>query len=215
MARLGRWVAGVLLLGACGGEAENPDVAVRVDSVVLDERVGSPVVVLLEREGERSLPIWIGLAEAQSIAAEMEQVRPERPNTHDLATRLIRGLEGEVERVVVTELRGGTYYATIFLRAHGRSIEVDSRPSDAIAIALRTGAPLFARDDLLSSEGEGGSDPGQRIRFVPHARPGVTPATPGPGPAIQERIRPAVPARWSPLRRPAPCASPGARTGFL
>jgi bifunctional DNase/RNase len=186
MARLGRWVAGILLLGGCGGgDAANPDVAVQVDSVVLDERVGSPVVVLLEREGERSLPIWIGLAEAQSIAAEMEKVRPERPNTHDLATRLIQGLQGEVERVVVTELRGGTYYATIFLRAHGRSIEVDSRPSDAIAIALRTGAPLFARDDLLSSDGErGGSNPGQRIRFVPPGRPGVAPATPGLGTAI-------------------------------
>jgi uncharacterized protein len=177
MSRLGSWVA-VLLLGGCGGREAAPlDVAVKVDSVVLDERVGSPVVVLQEWEGERSLPIWIGMAEAQSIAAEMEKVRPERPNTHDLATRLIDGLEGEVERVVVTELRGGTYFATIYLRARGRSIEVDSRPSDAIAIALRTGAPLFARDDLLSTDGEpDAGTPGQRIRFdVPGARP----ATPG------------------------------------
>ena len=185
MARLGRWVAVVLVIGACGGrEAANPDVAVQVDSVVLDEQVGSPVVVLLEREGGRRLPIWIGLAEAQSIAAEMENVHPERPNTHDLATRLIDGLEGEVERVVVTELREGTYYATIFLRARGRSIEVDSRPSDAIAIALRTGAPLFARDDLLSTDGEPGEgDPGQRIRGAPGAPEG-RPATPGRETAI-------------------------------
>jgi len=181
MSRLGPWVAVLLLFGACGGrEAANPDIAVKVDSVVLDERVGSPVVVLQEWEGERSLPIWIGLAEAQSIASEMENVRPERPNTHDLATRLIDGLQGKVERVVVTELRGGTYFATIFLRARGRTIEVDSRPSDAIAIALRTGAPLFARDDLLSTDGEPGEgDPGQRIRFGAPDTPAAQPATPG------------------------------------
>jgi bifunctional DNase/RNase len=172
--RLTSWVAVSFLLCACGeaGPAY-VDVAVKVGSVVLDERVGAPVVVLEEWDGGRSLPIWIGMAEAQSIAAEMEKLRPERPNTHDLATRLIDGLEGQVERVVVTELRGGTYFATIFLRARGRTIEVDSRPSDAIAIALRTGAPLFARDDLLSSEGaEAGADPGQQIRFdAPASRP--------------------------------------------
>jgi len=182
VSRLASWVAFSLLLCTCGDvEPTNLDVAVKVGSVVLDERVGSPVVVLEEWEGGRSLPIWIGMAEAQSIAAEMEKLRPERPNTHDLATRLIDGLEGEVERVVVTELRGGTYFATIFLRARGRTNEVDSRPSDAIAIALRTGAPLFARDDLLSSDGAEGGDPGQRIRF--DAR-GSQPATRGLDTAI-------------------------------
>src|SRR3990172_6541721 len=179
--RLAPWFSLAFLLPACGDDRpEVVDIAVKVGSVVLDERVGSPVVVLEEREGERSLPIWIGIAEAQSIASEMEHVRPERPNTHDLATRLIDGLEGEVERVVVTELSGGTYFATIFLRARGRTIEVDSRPSDAIAIALRTGAPLFARDDLLSTDGEPGEgDPGQRIRFGAPDTTAAQPATPG------------------------------------
>ena len=178
--RLAPWFSLAFLLPACGDDRpEVVDIAVKVGSVVLDERVGSPVVVLEEREGERSLPIWIGIAEAQSIAAEMEHVRPERPNTHDLATRLIDGLEGEVYRVVVTELRGGTYFATIFLRTRGRTIEVDSRPSDAIAIALRTGAPLFARDELLTSDGtEAGSHPGQRIRFDAPGEPDPRPATP-------------------------------------
>jgi hypothetical protein len=181
MLRIVGWFALVLWLPACGDSGPKVvDVAVKVGSVALDERVGSPVVVLEEWEGDRSLPIWIGLAEAQSIAAEMEHVRPERPNTHDLATRLIDGLEGEVERVVVTELRSGTYFATIHLRARGRVIEVDSRPSDAIAIALRTGAPLFARDELLSSDGaEAGEDPGQRIGFEAPHEPAHRPATPG------------------------------------
>ncbi len=171
-----------LLLSACADrEKGEVEVAVKVGSVLLDERVGSPVVVLEESEGGRRLPIWIGVAEAQSIAAEMEKVQPERPNTHDLATRLIDGLEGEVQRVVVTELRGGTYYATIVLRANGRTIEIDSRPSDAIAIALRTRAPLYARDELLSADGaEGGADPGQRIRFrAPDEPEDLQPATPG------------------------------------
>jgi hypothetical protein len=180
MRRIALWLSVVFLLPTCRDSGPGVvDVAVQVGSVLLDERVGSPVVVLEEREGERSLPIWIGLAEAQSIASEMEHVRPERPNTHDLATRLIDGLEGQVERVVVTELRGGTYFATIHLRTRGRTIEVDSRPSDAIAIALRTGAPLFARDELLSTDGaEGGEAPGQRIRFDVPQRINPRPATP-------------------------------------
>ena len=181
MSRLTPLLALALLLPACGdSDPADVEVAVKVGSVVLDERVGSPVVVLEEWQGERSLPIWIGMAEAQSIAAELEKVRPERPNAHDLATRLIDGLEGKVERVVVTELRGGTYFATIFLHARGRTIEVDSRPSDAIAIALRTGAPLFASDELLSTDGkDAAGDPGQRIRFGPPDAPASRQATPG------------------------------------
>ena len=178
MAHPGRWVAVVLLLAACGGrEAANPDVAVRVDSVVLDERVGSPVVVLLEREGERSLPIWIGMAEAQSIAAEMEKFRPERPNTHDLATRLIHGLEGEVERVVVTELRGGTFYAVLVIEAHGKRIEIDARPSDAIATALRVGAPILVREPVFDEAGEEPPSEDRRRSISAPAARERTPAT--------------------------------------
>jgi len=98
------------------------------------------------------LPIWIGAAEARSIAVEMEQKPALRPNTHDLATRLIQSLEGEIVRVVVTELRNGTYFATIVLLSRDEIVDVDARPSDAIAIALRVGAPIFVRASLLNRE---------------------------------------------------------------
>lgn len=142
------------LLAACGDGGGAPlhadHVAVEVASVAVDAS-GTPVVLLADRDGARSLPIWIGLAEAHSIAAEMEHRRPPRPNTHDLAKRLIDDLEGAVERVVVTELRDGTYYAVIELSTRGRSLQVDARPSDAIALALRCGAPLFVREALFSA----------------------------------------------------------------
>jgi hypothetical protein len=137
---------------ACGPRSgpAPPEVPVEVDSVAVDRASGSPVVILEEVSGNRrALPIWIGFAEAHSIAAEMEHRRPPRPNTHDLAKQLVDRLEGAVERVVVTELRDGTFYAVLFLVAHGRVLEVDARPSDAIALALRFGAPLFVREPLF------------------------------------------------------------------
>jgi len=141
------------LLAGCGdgdGPLPGPQdlVAVEIASIGVDAS-GTPVVLLADRSGGRSLPIWIGLAEAHSIAAGMEHRRAPRPNAHDLAKRLIDDLEGALERVVVTDLRDGTYYAVIFLSAHGRSVEVDARPSDAIALALRCGAPLFVREALF------------------------------------------------------------------
>lgn len=157
-----RLAASALLLGmlaalplACGGGERagvpgDGDVAVQVASIAVDPS-GTPVVLLADRGGDRSLPIWIGVAEAHSIAAEMEHRRPPRPNTHDLAKRLIDDLEGALERVVVTELREGTYYAVIVLSTRGRRIEVDARPSDAIALALRCGAPLYVREALFDT----------------------------------------------------------------
>lgn len=146
----------VILLGllasiACGGEATTPpeDVAVRVGYVAIDPRAGSPMVVLEEQSGNRTLPIWIGFAEARSIASEMEQRRAPRPNTHDLAKRVLDRLESRVERVTVTELREGTYYAILSVRSNGRLHQVDARPSDAIALALRFEAPVFVREALF------------------------------------------------------------------
>jgi bifunctional DNase/RNase len=128
------------------------EVAVEVGRVALDPSSGSPVVILEDREGNRSLPIWIGFAEASSIASELRHERLPRPNTHDLARRLIEDLHAAVARVVVTELREGTYYAVLVVEASGRVFEVDARPSDAIALALRTGAPLFVREALFEAE---------------------------------------------------------------
>jgi len=137
---------------ACGDSRVDAvrDVLVRVDSVALDPN-DLPVVVLEEAEGGRWLPIWIGPSEARSIASEMEARPSARPNTHDLADRVIRGLDGEVAHVVVTELVESTYYATLVLRVHERFVEIDSRPSDAIAIALRAHAPIYVRESLFDA----------------------------------------------------------------
>lgn len=146
-------LAAVGLAFACGAPPprEAPEVVVQVASIAVD-RDGSPVVILEEQGGgSRALPIWIGVAEARSIAAEIERRRPPRPNSHDLAKRLVESLDGAIERVVVTELRNGTYYALILLSAHGQRVEVDARPSDAIALALRFGAPLLVREALFDA----------------------------------------------------------------
>jgi bifunctional DNase/RNase len=149
------WVAsfGSALLGlalACtsGDRESEHDVRVRVERVGLDAN-DLPVLLLEEDGGSRWLPIWIGSAEAQSIAAQIEALDSPRPNSHDLARSVIDGLRGEVERVVVTDLDAGTYYATLTLRSGSRRVEIDARPSDAVAIALRTGAPIFVRERLF------------------------------------------------------------------
>ena len=157
----------VLLLAAgCGPQdADDPgSVEVRVETVAVDERSQSHVVILEERAGSRRLPIWIGYAEATSIASELQSIEAPRPNAHDLAKRLIDGLEGSVSRVVVTDLAGGVYYARIVLEHAGQSVEIDARPSDAIAIALRAHAPLFVNERLFEKAFEAAAgDEGSRI----------------------------------------------------
>lgn len=135
---------------ACGAPTSefDLDVPVHVGIVAIDEH-GLPVVILEEDHGSRRLPIWIGTAEARSIALAMERQRAKRPDTHDLAGQLILGLAAELDRVVVTELKDGTYFATIVLASDDGTVDVDARPSDAIAIALRAAAPIFVRASLL------------------------------------------------------------------
>ena len=149
-------IAAALAALACGAEdgpeaGSGHDVRVRVERVVIDDN-DTPVVVLEEEEGTRWLPIWIGSAEARSIALEIESLRSPRPNTHDLARDVIEHLDAEVASVVVTELHEGTYYAILRLSQGGRTIAVDARPSDAIAIALRAHAPIFVREPLFARE---------------------------------------------------------------
>jgi bifunctional DNase/RNase len=146
-------LAAALAAAACGDEGADGgaqhDVRVHVERVVIDDN-DTPVVVLEEEEGSRWLPIWIGSAEARSIALEIESLRSPRPNTHDLARDLIHQLDAKVARVVVTELRDGTYYAILHLSRDGHIVAVDARPSDAIAIALRAQAPIFVREPLFA-----------------------------------------------------------------
>jgi hypothetical protein len=170
---------------ACGGAAEpkvERDVLVRVGSVGVD-RFNSPVVILEEQDGQRMLPIWIGAAEAGSIAAHLHNQPPPRPNFHDLAKRVIQSVDAQLVRVVVTELRGGTYYATLELRANGKVVEIDVRPSDAIAVAVRLEAPILVRESLFEEAGEAltPDDSGQSVAFpAPRGTqpPGSRQATP-------------------------------------
>jgi hypothetical protein len=156
----------LLCLVACSRapSGDTDGVAVRVAGLVVDESADTPVVILEELAGERQLPIWIGLAEAQSIAAVLENQELPRPNSHDLSKKLIEGLDGRVERVVVTALRDGVYFARIDLVQNGRTIGIDSRPSDAIAIALRLGAPVFVHETLFESSAAERGPPGREIR---------------------------------------------------
>ncbi|MDH3684973.1 MAG: bifunctional nuclease family protein [Myxococcales bacterium] len=148
----------VLVSIGCQEPAEvEGEVAVRVESVAVDPETRGPVVILQELAGTRRLPIWIGHAEAASIDHRLREKRTVRPNSHDLAKRLIEGLGGEVSRVVVTDLTRGIYYARIVLTGPGNDVEIDARPSDAIAIALRTGATLFVTESLFARALDGGS----------------------------------------------------------
>jgi uncharacterized protein len=109
-----------------------------------------PIVLLREREGERFLPIWIGNSEAQAIALAMQGVVPPRPLTHDLMKSLLEEVGVHIDRIVITELREGTFYAIIQMSRNGSRFEVSSRPSDAIALAVRVSVPIFASEEVLS-----------------------------------------------------------------
>lgn len=124
-------------------------VRMRVAHLGLDRSTNTPVVVLREEDGERTLPIWIGAPEANAIALELQGVRPERPLTHDLMKQLVAGLGGELRRVLIAGLRENTYLAQLLIYRGGEVFEVDARPSDSIALALRMHAPIFTNDDLL------------------------------------------------------------------
>jgi uncharacterized protein len=108
-----------------------------------------PIVLLRERGGERYLPIWIGASEAAAIALSLQGVATPRPMTHDLMKQILEDLSVSVQRIVVTELRDSTFFATIQLVRNGDSYEVSSRPSDAIALAVRTATPIFASEEVL------------------------------------------------------------------
>lgn len=148
-------------------------VRVRVAHLGLDRTSNTPVVVLKEEEGERTLPIWIGAPEANAIALELQGVKPERPLTHDLMKLLLAGLGGELRRVVISGLRENTYVAELLIYRGGEVFEVDARPSDSIALALRMHAPIYTIDDLLNRSATGGdpapepaSDPEALKRFL-------------------------------------------------
>jgi bifunctional DNase/RNase len=129
-------------------------VEVRLRAVRVDLQSNTPVLLLQETEGEgRTLPIFIGTPEATAIAYALQGVNMPRPMTHDLIKDLLSSLEVEVERVLITELRSSTYFAELQLRRGSNRATVSSRPSDAVAVAVRTGSPLYVSDELMDAEG--------------------------------------------------------------
>ena len=124
-------------------------VEVTLVGVRVELPTNQPIVLLKERDGGRFLPIWIGQPEANAIAFGQQGIVTQRPMTHDLLKNIVEELGVTVEGIDITELREGTFYAVIRMRAHGQSYEVSSRPSDAIALAVRAGAPIFAAEEVL------------------------------------------------------------------
>jgi len=131
-------------------------IEVNVSRLGLDASTNSYVVILQERDGERLLPIWIGQPEAEAIAMHMNNVRRERPLTHDLCRNLIVGLGGELRRVQITKVEQNTYFAELHILRGDALVHVDARPSDSIAVALRLAAPIFAQESLLTRPSDDG-----------------------------------------------------------
>ncbi len=127
------------------------EVEMKIRGLMLDPMSNMPIVVLKDQGSETVLPIWVGVYEANAIALEIEKVTTPRPMTHDLLKNLLVGLETVVRKVVVTELRDDTFYAVIWLERAGQSISIDSRPSDALALALRMDCPIFVEDEVLKT----------------------------------------------------------------
>ena len=126
-------------------------IEMRIGGLTLDPVTKTPIVILKDAENKLNLPIWIGLMEATAMATELEGIKMARPMTHDLLRDLISQMGGEIESIEVTELRDNTYYATIFLQVGDKKISVDSRPSDAISLALRTKSPIFVAKQVLEA----------------------------------------------------------------
>jgi bifunctional DNase/RNase len=135
-----------------------------------------PIVLLQEREGERYLPIWIGSSEAAAIAYSLQGMVTPRPMTHDLMKNVLEELGVRMDRIVITELRESTFYAVILLSQNGSRYEISSRPSDAIALAVRAGVPIFASEEVLTEASILiHDDPEQEVEKFREFLEGVTP----------------------------------------
>jgi hypothetical protein len=127
------------------------DIEVRIRGLMMDPATSMPIVVLKDVASEAVMPIWVGIFEANAIAIEIEKVAAPRPMTHDLTRNLIRGLKGQLERVVITELKDDTFFAVLWLRQEGEPLVIDARPSDAIALALRADCPIYVAEEVMQT----------------------------------------------------------------
>lgn len=122
-----------------------------IKGLMVDPDTNTPIVILRDRDGQRVLPIWVGLFEANAIALQIENVSTPRPMTHDLLRNVIADLQATVQKVVVCDLQESTFFALIYLAMNGETVAIDARPSDAIALALRTKAPIFVEDRVIDN----------------------------------------------------------------
>jgi uncharacterized protein len=121
-----------------------------IKGLMMDPVTNMPILVLRDEAGERALPIWIGMFEAHAVALQLENSSSPRPMTHDLLRQVIEALGGSVSEVHITDVRDGTFYAMVYLAVHGEVVAVDARPSDALALALRTRAPVYVAEHVLA-----------------------------------------------------------------
>jgi bifunctional DNase/RNase len=122
-----------------------------IKGLMVDPINNTPIVILRDKDGERVLPIWVGMFEANAIALQIENLATPRPMTHDLLRNVIRDLQADVQKIVISDLQDNTFYALIYLTVRGESVAIDARPSDAIALALRTHAPIFVEDSVIDN----------------------------------------------------------------
>jgi uncharacterized protein len=122
-----------------------------IKGLMVDPVTNMPIIILRDEAGERVLPIWVGIFEANAIALQIENVSTPRPMTHDLLRNVIQDLDGVVQKVVVSELKENTFFAVIHLVVRGEAVLIDARPSDAIALALRTKAPIYVEEDVIDN----------------------------------------------------------------
>lgn len=125
------------------------EIEMRIKGLVVDPISKMPIVVLEDIQSKRMLPIWIGIFEANAIALKIEDITTPRPMTHDLLKNLLDELDIKVEKIVVNDVRDNTFYALIYCRHMNQTVTIDSRPSDAIALVLRTGAPIFVEESVV------------------------------------------------------------------
>ena len=122
-----------------------------IKGLMVDPITNMPIVILRDKDGQRVLPIWVGIFEANAIALQIENISTPRPMTHDLLRNVIEDLKASVQKIVVCDLQENTFYALIYLSLNGDTLAIDARPSDAIALALRTRAPIFVEDTVIDN----------------------------------------------------------------
>jgi bifunctional DNase/RNase len=122
-----------------------------IKGLMVDPITNMPIIILRDRDGQRVLPIWVGIFEANAIALQMENVSTPRPMTHDLLRNVIEDLKGRVTKIVISDLKDNTFYALVYVETPDDLVAIDARPSDAIALALRTQAPIFVEESVIEN----------------------------------------------------------------